>query len=146
MPKRNAAAAVGLVLGCLGVASYFAFVVPVLSPQWPGLRETPLLNAAIVAAGLLLSARGVRRALGRRPTHRGRRLAPLLAGVNLACAAFFAWYLFDFSHRLPDASATAPGVGAVAPDIALTDQRGAPLRLADLRGRNVLLVFYRGFW
>jgi len=146
MLKRNAAAALGLVLGFLGVASYFAFVVPVLSPRWPSLREAAWLNAALVAAGLLLSALGVRRARGRRPTHRGRRLAPLLAGVNLAVAAFFAWYLLDFSGRMPDASATAPAVGAVAPDIALTDQRGAPLRLADLRGRNVLLVFYRGFW
>ncbi|GII00550.1 peroxiredoxin [Planobispora takensis] len=33
-------------------------------------------------------------------------------------------------------------VGSPAPDFELRDQHGAPVRLSDLRGRKVLLVFY----
>ena len=32
-----------------------------------------------------------------------------------------------------------------APDFELTDYNGKPVRLSDYRGRNVLLVFNRGF-
>ena len=42
---------------------------------------------------------------------------------------------------MPKVSLDAP-----APDFELTDYTGKVVRLSDLRGRNVLLVFYRGFW
>ncbi len=32
-----------------------------------------------------------------------------------------------------------------APDFALADFRGTPVRLSDFRGRHVVLVFNRGF-
>lgn len=34
--------------------------------------------------------------------------------------------------------------GATAPDFTLSDQLGQPVHLADLRGHNVVLVFYPG--
>jgi peroxiredoxin len=36
-------------------------------------------------------------------------------------------------------------ISVPAPDFELTDLRGVPFRLSALRGRNVLLVFNRGF-
>jgi cytochrome c biogenesis protein CcmG, thiol:disulfide interchange protein DsbE len=42
--------------------------------------------------------------------------------------------------RLPSASPTA--VGSVAPDFSLADLDGNPLRLADLRGRPVIVNFW----
>ena len=36
-------------------------------------------------------------------------------------------------------------INAPAPDFALDDYNGKPVRLSDFRGRNVLLVFNRGF-
>jgi peroxiredoxin Q/BCP len=36
------------------------------------------------------------------------------------------------------------GVGEEAPDFALPDQDGTVVRLSDLRGKNVVLVFYPG--
>lgn len=37
-------------------------------------------------------------------------------------------------------------VGDPAPDFASPKLGGGPLRLSDLRGKNVVLVFYRGHW
>jgi peroxiredoxin Q/BCP len=37
---------------------------------------------------------------------------------------------------------TTPGAGTAAPEFALTDQHDEVVRLADLRGRDVLIYFY----
>jgi AhpC/TSA family len=36
--------------------------------------------------------------------------------------------------------------GKVAPDFELPSAAGGSLKLSSLRGRNVVLVFYRGYW
>ncbi len=36
--------------------------------------------------------------------------------------------------------------GTMAPDFELTSSAGGKLRLSSLRGKNVVLVFYRGEW
>lgn len=143
--RRNYAAALGLLLGLASFLGYALVVVPKVSPYWPALRDRPVLNLALVAIGLACSAVAVWRAVGRRPTHRGRRLAPLLAGLNIAIAGAFLWMLYVHSAHLPP-SPHAPAVGSLAPDFALTDQRGQPIQLASLRGKPLVLVFYRGFW
>lgn len=40
----------------------------------------------------------------------------------------------------------ASAEGKRAPDFALPDQDGKPFRLSTLRGRRVVLIFYRGYW
>lgn len=37
-------------------------------------------------------------------------------------------------------------IGETAPDFALDDQFGRKVRLSDLRGRNVMLLFYPLDW
>jgi hypothetical protein len=37
-------------------------------------------------------------------------------------------------------------VGSMAPDFELPSSAGGTLRLSSLRGKNVVLVFYRGYW
>lgn len=143
--RRNHAAWIGLFLGVASFIGYAVFIVPVVSPHWPALRDRPVPNLALVALGLALSAVGVARAVGRRPTRGGRLLAPLLAGLNVVVATAFLWLLYVHSAHLP-ASLHAPAVGSPAPDFALTDQHGQPIQLASLRGQPVVLVFYRGFW
>lgn len=50
-----------------------------------------------------------------------------------------------FDSKLPDAP-RAPAIGAAAPDFALPDQSGEIVSSSSLRGRQIVLVFYRGFW
>jgi cytochrome oxidase Cu insertion factor (SCO1/SenC/PrrC family) len=47
---------------------------------------------------------------------------------------------------LPPADLTRIKVGAAAPDFTLNDQDGKPVTLSSYRGKNVVLVFYRGHW
>ena len=37
-------------------------------------------------------------------------------------------------------------VGSVAPDFELPSPSGGKLKLSSLRGKSVVLVFYRGYW
>ena len=46
---------------------------------------------------------------------------------------------------MPVESETVP-VGSEAPDFSLTSIQGEQVRLSDFRGRNVVLVFLRGFF
>lgn len=39
-----------------------------------------------------------------------------------------------------------PNVGDEAPDFALEEAEGSSVHLAGLRGRPVVLIFYRGGW
>ena len=36
--------------------------------------------------------------------------------------------------------------GTLAPDFELPSAEGGKLKLSSLRGKNVVLVFYRGYW
>jgi hypothetical protein len=140
--RRNWSAWGGFLLGLGGVVGYFALILT-HNPTLHRWLELPVVNLAVVAAGVGLSLVAVRRAF--QGTHGGRLLAPLLAALNVGLAGLFGWYLFSYSYRMP-ASARAPAVGAVAPDFALPDEHGNAVRLSAARGHPVVLVFYRGFW
>jgi hypothetical protein len=143
MPRqRNLAAWIGFVFGLLGVVGFFVAIGLRIGPT--ALRDTALPSLILIGAGLGLSAIAIRRAVGRHATHRGRILAPLLGVLNLALAILFVLMLYPFA-TLPDAPA-APAVGSPAPGFRLADHSGAPVELADVRGKNAVLVFYRGHW
>ena len=76
---------------------------------------------------------------------RGRIAAPVLAVLNVVLACFFGCHLFAASSHLPPA-AQAPAMGSPAPDFELQDEHSVAVRLSEFRGRNVVLLFYRGFW
>jgi hypothetical protein len=143
--QRNYAPLLGLVLAIVGVATYFTVVNRVIAPWLPLLRNVPILNLALVGCALYASFVGVRRAFARSAPAGGRVLASILGSVTLGLGTLFVWYLFAYSSNLPGAG-LAPGVAATAPDFSLPDQNGQSVRLGSLRGRNVLLVFYRGHW
>jgi hypothetical protein len=136
LPRRSLGLAVAsLLLVLAGVVGYF--VVVFRAAAWlPAVRNDAVPNWILVALGVGLAALAMRRA----PTARAPRV---LLGVNVALAGLFAAILY-LVPVVP--AATGPTRGAPAPDFALLDQAGRTVRLADLRGAPVLLVFYRGHW
>jgi cytochrome oxidase Cu insertion factor (SCO1/SenC/PrrC family) len=63
-----------------------------------------------------------------------------------------AWALFLLAALASPQPALSPtdldrvAVGNVAPDFELPSAAGGTLRLGALRGKTVVLVFYRGYW
>jgi hypothetical protein len=130
----------GLILGSValvlaGVVGYFVVVFR-LAAWLPSVRNDAVPNWLLVAAGVGLAILAVRRA--------PRARAPkVMLGVDIVLAGLFAAMLY-IVPVVP--AAAGPAIGAPAPDFALVDQDGKTVRLADLRGAPVLLVFYRGHW
>jgi len=78
----------------------------------------------------------------------GFLLQPGIAGYLLGGAAILLALLFllgTATSGLPEKK-PAVTVGAIAPDFTATDADGHEFRLSDLRGRTVLMKFYRGYW
>ncbi len=124
----------------------FAFVSYfLLFSQFPLTRDFPWLNLLLFALGLGLLWTGSRRGWRQREQYRGRIAGPTLAMLSVLVLGFFLFYNFSFSAQLPE-SRGAPKVGEAAPDFTLPDQEGKPVKLSELRGQPVLLVFYRGYW
>lgn len=50
-------------------------------------------------------------------------------------------------QNLPPVEVERVSIGTAAPDFTLESKDGAPVTLSSLRGKkNVVLVFYRGYW
>ena len=134
-PTQLPLAALGLVLGVLGLVGYFVVTMR-LGARFPLLRDYAVPSWILVALGLALSTLAVVRARRRRP-------AGVLLGLNLIVSAAFAAFLFVLTALPP---ARGPQVSQPAPSFALVDQGGKTVRLEDFRGAPLLLVFYRGHW
>ena len=71
----------------------------------------------------------------------------LVSALTLAAAAAAQSPLGPTDGRdLPPSDLNRVQVGQPAPDFTLEDSGGAPVTLSKLRGRRVVLVFYRGYW
>jgi len=137
---RNHALWIGPLLAGAGAVSYFTYFA-----RFPALRDFPWVNLPLVGAGLAVSAAGAWRAYARPQRFRGRILGPAGLAVSGLLAGLFGFYVFGLSYRLPAPTDTTL-VLERAPDLTLSDSAGRPVRLAALRGRKVVLTFYRGYW
>lgn len=72
------------------------------------------------------------------------RISTLMAILALALSAGVAAAQTP-GTALPKAQISS-ATGKVAPGFTLNDENGRPFRLADLRGKKVVLFFYRGYW
>jgi hypothetical protein len=138
--RRNHALWVGPLVTLAGALSYFTFFA-----RFAPLRDFPWVNLPLVLLGLGLSLLGVVRAWRPARPARRRLLVALVLLPTLALAALFHLYVFVFSSMLPPPSARTAGL-VLAPDFSLPAHDGTLVRLSELRGKNVLLVFYRGHW
>ena len=75
---------------------------------------------------------------------RGRIVGALGLALSLLLSVLFAGYVFHLSYQLPVAE-TARLLDR-APDFRLPDAYGRTVDLAGMRGRKVVLTFYRGYW
>jgi hypothetical protein len=82
---------------------------------------------------------GRRNKTGAFPDYHAREVCVIrIAGLFLlAAAAAMAQPPYDLDRV---------SVGTEAPDFELPQPAGDPVRLSSLRGNNVVLVFYRGYW
>jgi hypothetical protein len=136
-PRATALALLGVFLVMAGVVGYFVIVVR-FGGLLPNVRNDPVVIWLVIAAGVALSILGVRRARGR------RKIVPaIVLGLSLVLTTAFGAFLYVL---LQVPATSGPAIGSAAADFALVDQHGATRRLADFRGRPLLLVFYRGHW
>jgi hypothetical protein len=122
-----------------GFVSYYMFFV-----RFPTLRDFPWFNLPLLLLGLGLSLLGVWRAFAR-PGTWGRVLGTLGLVFSLLVFSLFNFYVFSLSYRMPGPNSLNVEL-ARAPDISLVDHAGQQIQLRDLRGKKVVLVFYRGYW
>ncbi len=140
MKKRNHVIWIGLLVTFAGLVSYF-----MVFARFASLRDFPWVNLPMVLLGVALSALGMKRALATSATWRGKALAGVGLTLSLMIAALFVAYIFWITYTLPAPSELATGL-IRAPNFALTSSTGETVRLSDFAGREVVLIFYRGFW
>ena len=137
---RNHLLWIGPLLTLVGGLSYFMYFA-----RFPVLRDVPWINLPLVMAGVALSLVAVGRGFSRRAVYRGKVLGSLGLVFSVLLASLFTLYIFVWSYSLPEPSELTLSLGT-APDFTLTDQHGKPVSLQGLRGRKVVLTFYRGHW
>ncbi len=140
-PSRgNHALWLGPLVTLVGAVSYF-----LIFARFPPLRDFPWVNLPLVAAGVVLTGLGLLAAYHGGAVRRRRIVAPIAFGASALVAAAFVFYVFGVSYWLPAPTERARTLGT-APGFELTDHEGGLRRLADFRGKKVVLTFYRGFW
>ena len=70
----------------------------------------------------------------------------LAAALSVACDAEAPELGPADGVELPPFDTGRVAVGDTAPDFTLRDRHGEPATLSELRGRRIVLVFYRGHW
>jgi len=130
--RPNHAVWIGSILSVVALVSYFFFFA-----RFPALRDTPWVNLLVLVAGVGMSVFGY--------VHRRSLWSGIGLGLSIACATALIGYVYVLSYQLPDQDEVI-AVGETAPGFEIPDQNGRTVRLADFRGSQVILVFYRGFW
>jgi hypothetical protein len=138
--RRNHLLWIGPLLTFAGGVSYYTVFA-----TYPTLRDFPWINLPAVWLGLILSIVGVVRAFSPRAAYRGKVLGSIGLLFSAALTGLFTLYIFVFSYMLPQPTDVA-APQTIAPDFTLADQHGRSVSLSELRGRNVVIVFYRGHW
>jgi hypothetical protein len=128
----------GPLIAVPGLLSYFVFF-----SRWPSLRDTAWLNFLILAAALVISAMGLKRAW---PTGGWRILAGIGSTlVSGGLGAVLVAYVFFLSNGLPSVEGVT-AEGEAVPALTLASYDGKPINVADAGSGATVLVFYRGFW
>ncbi len=122
-----------------GVVSYFLYFA-----QFPELRDTPWLNIPFALFGVGLSGVGIWRSF-----QVAGWIKRILAGGGAFCSVAFTGlflaYVFHLSFEIPGESQVTAELEAI-PTFQAVDQNGTTVDSTQLRGKNLVLAFYRGHW
>jgi peroxiredoxin len=129
MNEGLAITAVSVLVAIGNLATHYPKIKSNHAPLRPRREQAVMVLALLLAGAGLLSQPGI--------------VGYLLGGVAIVLA--FMFLLATATSGLPKKK-TAVSVGATAPDFTATDANGREFRLSDLRGRPVLMKFYRGYW
>ncbi len=134
-PLATAAVALGS-----GIAPYIALNNSGKIPA--SIRDNPwpmeLVAIAATIATIVLTVEAYRQ-------KRVRIVATLSAALATLATGVFLLLVHVASYQIPGESKEV-ALGSVAPDFVLSDAQGQSFSLASMRGKPVLLVFYRGVW
>ena len=70
----------------------------------------------------------------------------MLGAARTGIIEFLLFSILAVAQQVLPRPEIASAEGKSAPNFTLLDQHGKTVRLAPLRGRRVLLIFYRGYW
>ena len=120
--------------------------------NFPEKRDIAWLSLVLALVGLVLALRGLWRVFAPPRIHRGRILSSILSVFSLLLAGMAIFGFFQ-ARALPRA-ASSPQVGQKVPDFTLADTTGQRVSLDQLFApgadgvppKEVLLIFYRGYW
>ena len=143
--NKNRAVWLGPLLGLIGVASYFALILPA---GWRSLADLPWPSILLVLAGVVVALIGTATVWQTQAVSNTKRA---ISGLGLAFAGFSAWvligYLFVMSANMPDSAGVMPeGDPFPAAVSSLQDNSGTAVSLDDLTSGDAILVFFRGHW
>lgn len=140
-PSLNYFAWLGPVVTFVAAVSYFLYFV-----RFPDLRDFPWVNLPLVGIGVLLSIVGLKRAFGVPGYGLRSKIFASIAGLaSTGLAALFTFYIFSLSYQMPGADQVVD-VSQPAPEFSLQDQNQQIVKLADYRGKKLVIAFYRGHW
>jgi hypothetical protein len=145
---------VAFLLCIIGLVSY-----PFLLVNWSFTRDFGWPSLLLFGIAAVLLFIGIRRAFAPDRTHPTRsRIAAAVATLFSVMAIGIFVFAFFIAARWIPASVNAPHIGQKAPDFTLPDTNGRMVSLAELlstpisgkvapvKPKGVLLIFYRGYW
>ncbi len=137
-------------VGTFGSATSLLFYLPMSTlPLAEALSEQPIALVLVWSACLAASGAGAWHGF-RSPTVFAPSLRGVMltgTGLGLVVVGLSLSYIYYYSDQLPGFE-RAPAVGELAPEFSVRTPEGRVWSLAEkpLRGRTILLVFYRGNW
>jgi hypothetical protein len=130
----------GVVLALSGFFSYFLYFA-----KYPDLRDFPWVNFPTILLGVGLALWGTWGLLKSESGLFAKIGGVLGSSLSLVCLGLFSYYVFVLSATMP-VSQTIPEIGNQAPGFSLLNQKGETVSLDALKGKQVVLAFYRGYW
>lgn len=136
--RANHALWLGPLVALVGFLSYFLFFA-----RWPLFRDFPWANLLLLAAALVLSGLGMRRAWARG----GWRIAAGIVGVAFSALLVVGllFYAFVLSYQLPSPG-LAVAEGEPFPAMVRVAHDGREVDTGTDLGGRTIVVFFRGHW